>query len=116
MAGAIARVTPFVRADDALAAAEWYAPMGFELFGVYQPDPHEPRFVTLRAGDHWLFVSEHQGDAAPNTLVYVQLADTAAVDAVARAYGAEACTWPWDMYEVHLTDPAGNRVRVGCPA
>jgi hypothetical protein len=33
-ATSITRVTPFVRADDALAAAEWYAPMGFELFSA----------------------------------------------------------------------------------
>ena len=70
--------------------------------------------MTLRAGDLWLFVSEHEGDAAPNTLVYVHVADTAAVDAVAGAYGAEARAWPWGMYELHLTDPAGNRVRLGC--
>ena len=56
------------------------------------------------------------GDARPDTLIYFHVEDRAAVDAVARAYGVEACAWEWGMYEAHLTDPAGNRVRVGCGA
>jgi hypothetical protein len=110
---AITRVTPIVWAEDALALADWYAPMGLERGIVHEFEPGTPTVVTLRAGDQWLFVSEHEGDARPDTLVYLHVEDAAAVDAVARAYGAEARLWEWDMYEVHLTDPAGNRVRVG---
>lgn len=110
---AVTRITPILHAKDAIALADWYAAMGLERAFVYEHEPGWPKFVTLRAGDRWLFLSEHAGDARPDTLVYLHVEDAAAVDAVARAYGAEACLREWGMYEVHLTDPAGNRVRVG---
>jgi catechol 2,3-dioxygenase-like lactoylglutathione lyase family enzyme len=109
-ATAIERITPILHCDDALKAADWYARLGFETTVVYQPDPDDPRFVTLRADGLWLFLSEHAGDASPDTLVYIHVAD---VDAVARRLGVEARDMPWGMREIHLSDPAGNRVRVG---
>ena len=114
---AVARVTPILHATDAVATAEWYAPMGFAVATVYKPQDDWPAFVTLKSPrDDRLFVSEHTGDARPDALVYFHVEDREAVDAVARAYGVEACAWEWGMYEAHLTDPAGNRVRVGCGA
>jgi glyoxalase superfamily protein len=77
---------------------------------VYQPEPEWPRFVTIRAGDLWIFLSEHHGDARPDTLVYLHVED---IDAMARTLGVAAEDMPWGMREVHLTDPDGNRVRVG---
>ncbi len=108
--GAVQRVTPFLRCEDALATADWYARLGFEVRDVYHPRPDDPRFVALRAGERWLFLSEHTGDASPDTLIYLHVED---VDGVADAFGTEAADMPWGMREVHLTDPAGNRVRVG---
>jgi catechol 2,3-dioxygenase-like lactoylglutathione lyase family enzyme len=108
--GPVERVTPFLRCEDALATADWYARLGFEVRDVYHPRPDDPRFVALRAGERWLFLSEHTGDASPDTLIYLHVED---VDGVADAFGAEAADMPWGMREVHLTDPAGNRVRVG---
>ena len=64
--------------------------------------------MALRAGERWLFLSEHTGDASPDTLIYLHVED---VDGVADAFGTEAADMPWGMREVHLTDPAGNRVR-----
>jgi hypothetical protein len=64
----------------------------------------------IRAGDLWIFLSEHRGDASPDTPVYLHVDD---VDAVAGALGVPAGDRPWGMREVHLTDPDGNRVRVG---
>ena len=57
----------------------------------------------------WLHLSEHAGDATPGTLVYLYVDD---VDAVAAEFGAAVTTQPWAR-EVALTDPDGNRLRVG---
>ena len=93
-----------------MAAAEWYARLGFEVAHVHQLEPDFPRFVTIRAGDLWIFLSEHAGDASPDTLVYLHVDD---VDEMARRLGAAAEDMPWGMREFQLTDPDGNRVRVG---
>ena len=101
------RITPILRCDDALKAAEWYGRLGFETSVVYQPDPDEPRFVAVRAGGLWLFLSEHEGDASPDTLVYLHVAD---VDAVARRLGVEAHDMPWGMREI----TSATRRATGC--
>jgi catechol 2,3-dioxygenase-like lactoylglutathione lyase family enzyme len=106
----IQRITPILRCDDAVEAAEWYTQLGFEISVTYQPEPDAPRFITLRANGLWLFLSEHGGDASPDTLVYLHVED---VDQAARALGVSAEDMPWGMREIHLTDPSGNRVRVG---
>jgi Glyoxalase superfamily protein len=109
----IERVTPILRCEDALAAAGWYGGLGFEITVVHQYEVDGPRFVTLRNGGLWLFLSEHEGDASPDTLVYLHSPD---VDEIAERFGAEARDREWGMREVHLTDPAGNRMRVGTGA
>jgi catechol 2,3-dioxygenase-like lactoylglutathione lyase family enzyme len=107
---AVTRVTPILRSADALAAARWYERLGFVTHVVYEPEPGEPRFVTVRAGDLWLFLSEFEGDASPDTLIYLHVDD---IDAMAARLGLLAEDMPWGMREVHLTDPDGNRIRVG---
>ena len=107
---AVTRVTPFLRSADALAAARWYERLGFVTHEVYEPQPGEPRFVTVRAGDLWMFLSEYAGDARPDTLVYLHVED---VDAMAERLGVAAQDMPRGMREVHLTGPDGNRIRVG---
>jgi catechol 2,3-dioxygenase-like lactoylglutathione lyase family enzyme len=109
----IERITPILRARDALRSAEWYGRLGFEVAVVHQFEPDTPRFLTLRAGDLWLFLSEHEGDATPDTLVYVHVAD---VDAVAGVLGERAEDMPWGMREFEVADPDGNRVRIGAGA
>ena len=104
------RVTPILCVDDAMAVARWYASLGFEVAFTHQFEPGLPLFVTLRAGDSFLFLSEHDGDATPDTLVYLHVDD---VDAAAAAVGVEAKDMPWGMREAWITDPAGNRLRLG---
>jgi catechol 2,3-dioxygenase-like lactoylglutathione lyase family enzyme len=106
----VARITPILHCDDAMRTAEWYGRLGFVVAAVHGSEAGAPLFVTLHAGDLWIFLSEHEGDARPDTLVYLHVDD---VDDVARAFGTEAQNAPWGMREVHLTDPDGNRVRVG---
>ena len=106
----IERVTPILYARDAMASAEWYAKLGFEVSGLHRFDDDSPLWLTLQTGDLWLFLSEHDGDARPDGLVYLHFDD---VDAAAAAVGVEAEDREWGMREAWATDPAGNRVRLG---
>jgi hypothetical protein len=59
-----------------------------------------------------LFLSEHTGDARPDTLIYLRLRD---LEAVAEEFGAAVEQLPWGP-EAWLRDPDGNRLRIGMPA
>ena len=109
----MASLVPFLRAADARASAEWWARLGFEVEWEHRFAPDLPLFLALRRGDDVLFLSEHRGDARPDTLLYLYVEDA---DAVAAAFGASAADTPWGTREVELRDPDGNRVRVGARA
>ncbi|HTG73267.1 MAG TPA: glyoxalase superfamily protein, partial [Terriglobia bacterium] len=68
-----------------------------------------PLYLFLRRGDVRLHLSEHRGDARPGTLVYFWVTD---VDQVAAEFGAKVVDQPWAR-QVDLTDPDGNRLRIG---
>jgi hypothetical protein len=102
-------MVPIFRVADGEAAATWYARLGFEVDGVHRFAPDLPRYMFLRRGDVWLHLSEHLGDARPGTLVYLYVDD---VDAIAEEFGVTVETQPWAR-EIQLTDPDGNRLRIG---
>ena len=104
---------PILRVADVYLAAAWYARLGYETEWEHRLAPSLPAFTSIaRNGAARLFLSEHKHDARPNTLVYLRVTD---VDSVAREFEAVVETQPWGR-EVHLTDPDGNRLRVGTPA
>jgi hypothetical protein len=105
------QVIPILRVRDAFAAAAWYARLGFRQTNVHRFEPHLPAFVTVERGPMKLFLSEHAGDARPDTLLYVYVAD---VDAIAREFNVPVETAPWAR-EIHLRDPDMNRLRIGTP-
>ena len=63
------------------------------------------------ARDARLFLSEHEGDARPDTLVYMRVR---VISVVANESDAAIENMEWAS-EVHLTDPDGNRLRIGTP-
>ncbi|MBT2400066.1 glyoxalase superfamily protein [Streptomyces sp. ISL-100] len=105
-------VIPILHVKDADAAATWYARLGFGKQWEHRFEPGFPAFVEVARGPLRLFLSEHQGDARPGTLVYLRVRD---VDAVAAEFGVTVVDQPWAR-EVELRDPDGNRLRVGTPA
>ena len=102
-------LVPIFRVRDAHETARWYARLGFELIGEHQFEPNFPYYVFLRRGDLHLHLSEHMGDAPPHSLCYFYVDD---VDAVAAEFGVPVEEQPWAR-EVALTDPDGNRLRIG---
>jgi len=77
--------------------------------------PLRARLPGIRVGrtrQGRLFLSEHTGDACPDTLIYLRLRDA---DAIAEEFGAAVEQMP-QRPKVWLRDPDGNRLRVGMPA
>ncbi|MFJ6633556.1 glyoxalase superfamily protein [Streptomyces sp. NPDC091376] len=103
---------PVLRVADAAAAVSWYERLGFAKQWEHRFEPGYPAFVEIARGGVKLFLSEHTGDARPDTLVYLSVRD---VDVVATEFGLQVITAPWAR-EVELRDPDGNRLRVGTPA
>jgi catechol 2,3-dioxygenase-like lactoylglutathione lyase family enzyme len=104
-------MVPVFRVADGEAAAAWYERLGFSVEGVHRFEPDLPRYMYLRRGNVRLHLSEHEGDARPETLVYFYVDD---VDAIAAEFGATVEVQPWAR-EIELTDPDGNRLRIGTP-
>ncbi|MEV4096082.1 glyoxalase superfamily protein [Streptosporangium saharense] len=104
-------VIPILRVKDAAVAVAWYERLGFVRRWEHRFEPGFPAFVEVARGGVKLFLSEHEGDARPNTLVYLRVRD---VDAVAAEFGVQVEDAPWAR-EIELLDPDGNRLRMGTP-
>lgn len=102
-------LVPVFRVADADAAATWYRRLGFEEVGRHRFGAGFPWYVFVCRGAVHLHLSEHEGDAPPGSLAYFYVDD---VDAVAAEFGVAVEQQPWAR-EVALTDPDGNRLRIG---
>ncbi len=102
-------IIPIFHVKDGYKAAEWYKRLGFQIEGEHRFAPGLPLYLFLARGEVHLHLSEHEGDARPNTLVYFYVQD---VDVIAAEFGVEVTRQPWAR-EVALTDPDGNRLRIG---
>ena len=105
------KVIPILHVRDAAASARWYARLGFRLTNVHRFAPDLPAFASVERGPMKLFLSEHRGDARPDTLVYLYVND---VDAIAREFGVVVEDAPWAR-EIAIKDPDANRLRIGTP-
>ena len=103
------QVIPVLRVRDAEAALRWYERLGFEREFEHRFEPDLPLYLGIRRGSARMHLSEHAGDARPNTLVYMWVDD---VDAIAVGFNTPARTQTWGR-EIELTDPDGNRLRIG---
>ena len=105
-------VIPILRVADAAAAVTWYERLGFTKEWEHRFEPGMPAFVSIARGRARLFLSEHLGDARPDTLVYLVVGD---IDAIVAEFGPPAGEPPYGC-AIELRDPDGNRLRVSTPA
>lgn len=105
-------VVPILRITSASKAVEWYEKLGFKQTWLHRFEPGLPAFLEVTNGSMKLFLSEHTGDASPDTLLYLKVPD---VDAfVANIEGAQPEDSPeLGLRDVEVKDPDGNRLRIG---
>jgi hypothetical protein len=103
------QVVPIFRVENAANAVAWYKCIGFQREWEHRFEPHLPAFVSVARGTMRIFLSEHKGDARPDTLVYLWVRD---VFAIAKDVQVEVYEQPW-AHEIELRDPDGNRLRIG---
>jgi hypothetical protein len=101
-------VIPVLHVASAAAAARWYARLGFEVEFEHRFEPHLPAYVGLRREGARIHLSEHAGDARPDTLVFIWVDS---VGPIAAEFGVTVDDAPWGS-EVSLTDPDANRLRI----
>ncbi|MGR6321294.1 glyoxalase superfamily protein [Micromonospora soli] len=104
------RLAPVLRTADANAAAAWYARLGFRKQWEHRFAPELPLYVSIARGALEIHLSEHTGDARPGTLLYLYVDD---LDAAAAACGVDRVEQQDWGREFEVTDPDGNRLRIG---
>ena len=77
-------VVPVLHVEDAGRAVVWYQRLGFRKEWEHQFEPAFPWFVSVARGNVRLYLSEHKGDARPNTLIHLYVTD---IDTVAQEFG-----------------------------
>lgn len=97
------------RVADADAVLGWYERLGFVEQGRHRFGEGFPWYVFVRRDDVHLHLSEHTGDAPTGSLAYLRVED---LDAVAAEFGVAIDDQEWGR-DLELTDPDGNRIRVG---
>ena len=100
---------PVLYVEDAERSVLWYERLGFSKEWEHQFEPGFPWFVSVARGNVRLYLSEHKGDARPDTLIHLYVKD---VDAVAAEFGVVVDHKGLAGHECALADPDGNRLRV----
>jgi catechol 2,3-dioxygenase-like lactoylglutathione lyase family enzyme len=105
-------VIPVLRVEDAARAVAWYGRLGFQKQWDHQFKPGFPWFVCVARGRVRVYLSEHTGDALPDTLIHLNVAD---IDAVAKEFAMVVDEDGLAGRQCNLVDPDGNRLRVATP-
>jgi catechol 2,3-dioxygenase-like lactoylglutathione lyase family enzyme len=102
-------VVPVLYVEDAGRAVQWYERLGFRKEWEHRFEPGFPLFVSVARGEVRLYLSEHKGDARPDTLIHLYVKD---IDAVSQEFGIPVDEEGLAGRECDLRDPDGNRLRV----
>ena len=105
-------VVPVLRVADASKAVQWYTRLGFVKEWEHQFEPNFPWFVCVARGNVRIYLSEHSGDAVPNTLIHLYVRD---IDAVSKEFGVPVDEEGLAGRECDIEDPDGNRLRIATP-
>ncbi|MFI6258987.1 glyoxalase superfamily protein [Micromonospora zamorensis] len=104
------RLAPVLRTTDANTAVAWYTRLGFVKQWEHRFASDLPLYVSIARGDVEIHLSEHTGDAQPDTLLYLYVDD---IDAAAAACGVNVVEQKDWGREFEVVDPDGNRLRIG---
>lgn len=104
-------VIPILRVESVGRSVEWYEQLGFHKEWEHRFDPGMPAFVSIVRGRGRIYLSEHDDDASPDTLVYIRHSQ---LDELAASLGAPITDVPWGR-ELKVEDPDGNRLRISDP-
>jgi len=102
-------VVPVLYVEDGARAVAWYERLRFAKEWEHQFEPGFPWFVSVARGNVRLYLSEHKGDARPDTLIHLYVDS---VDDVAEEFGVTVDEEGLAGRECALVDPDGNRLRV----
>ena len=102
-------LVPIFYVKDGRETAAWYARLGFVIEAEHRFAPMLPLYLFLRRGPNAIHLSEHKGDARPNTLVYLYVNN---LEEIAAEFVAKIEDQPWAR-DVEIKDPDGNRLRIG---
>lgn len=102
-------LVPVLYVEDADRAVAWYARLGFEKEWGHQFERGLPWFVSVARASVQLYLSEHTGDARPNTLLHLYVDD---IEAVSAEFGVAIDEEGLAGRECELEDPDGNRLRI----
>jgi catechol 2,3-dioxygenase-like lactoylglutathione lyase family enzyme len=105
----VEEVVPVLHVEDAARAIAWYERLGFTKEWEHQFEPGFPWFVSVERGGVHIYLSEHKGDARPDTLIHLYVDD---IDRVSDTFGIPVDEEGLAGREVHLEDTDGNRLRV----
>lgn len=100
---------PVLRVEDAARAVAWYGRLGFVKEWEHQFEPGFPWFVSVARGPVRLYLSEHKGDARPDTLIHLYVRD---IDVVSAEFRIPVDEEGLAGRQCNLVDPDGNRLRV----
>jgi len=106
------QVVPVLRVDDASRAVAWYERLGFRKEWEHQFEPGFPWFVSIARNTMRLYLSEHTGDARPDTLIHLYVND---IDAVSKEFDVPVDEDGLAGRQCDLTDRDGNRLRIATP-
>jgi hypothetical protein len=105
-------VIPVLRVEDAGRAVAWYEQLGFRKQWEHQFEPGFPLFVSIARGRVRIYLSEHTGDATPNTLIHLNVRD---IDSIAAVLGVTVDENGLAGRECDVEDLDGNRLRIATP-
>src|SRR5947209_18794029 len=103
------QVVPVLYVEDAGRAVSWYERLGFAKEWEHQFEPGFPLFVSVARGHVRLYLSEHKGDARPDTLIHLYVKN---IEVVSAEFGIPVDEDGLAGRECHLVDPDRNRLRV----
>lgn len=83
---------PVLRVEVAARAAAWYGRLGFVKEWEHQFEPGFPWFVCATRGTVQLYLSEHEDDARPDSLIHLHVND---IDVVSKEFGSRSMRQGW---------------------